>query len=313
MDSLNKQADSKKITEAVNTIKQRIPGVELKNEEPLKNHTTFKIGGPVRVMFFPDSTDTFIEILNILGEFEISPLIIGNGSNILAADDVHEYVVINTLKLDGILLSENELKVEAGVLLSKLAVFACESGLTGLEFAHGIPGTAGGAVVMNAGAYGAEMKDVVVSTTAYNKENGMYTLTAAENGFSYRHSRFTDTEDIVLSVTLRLQCCDKKEIKQKMDDLYARRRSSQPLELPSGGSTFKRPKEGYAAALIEQAGLKGFAIGDAQVSDKHAGFIVNNNNATFIEAISLIKHVQEEVDKQFGVRLEPEIRIIGKE
>jgi len=189
-------------------------------------------------------------------------------------------------------------------------MFAYEHGLTGFEFAHGIPGTVGGAIVMNAGAYGGEMKDVVVSTTAYNKDLGIHTLTAAENDFSYRHSRFSDSSDIVLSAVIRLQKGDKDAIMHKMLELSARRRESQPLELPSGGSTFKRPKEGYAAQLIEQAGLKGFSIGGAEVSQKHSGFIVNNGNATFSDVMAVIEHVQKEVFNKFFVELEPEIKIV---
>jgi len=278
----------------------------------LKDYTTFRIGGTVGQMYFPESQAELTEVCKTLEGLKITPFILGNGSNILASDEDLDIVVINTTKLTGISLNEerNEISVEAGVLLSKLAVFAYENGLTGLEFAHGIPGTVGGAVVMNAGAYGGEMKDVVVSTTAYNKDLGIHTLTAAENEFGYRHSRFSGTSDIVLSADIRLRKGDKTDIKQKMDELALRRRESQPLDLPSGGSTFKRPKEGYAAALIEQAGLKGFSIGGAGVSEKHSGFIVNNGNATFSDVMAVIEHVQKEVFNKFGVELEPEIKIV---
>jgi len=165
-------------------------------------------------------------------------------------------------------------------------------------------------VMMNAGAYGGEMKDVIYSTTAYNNEDGCFTLTDADNEFSYRKSRFTNTDDTILSAVIRLKKGDKSKIKSKMDELAARRRESQPLSLASGGSTFKRPKEGYAAALIEQAGLRGFTIGGAQVSQKHTGFVVNKGNATFADILAVIEHTQDIVLKQFGVKLEPEIRII---
>jgi len=278
----------------------------------LKNYTTFKIGGPVKLMYFPVSQTELTVVCKTLDGQGITPLILGNGSNILASDGELDIVVINTTKLTGISLNEerNEIMVEAGVLLSKLAVFAFENGLTGLEFAHGIPGTVGGAVVMNAGAYGGEMKDIVISTTAYNKDLGIHALTAAENEFAYRHSRFSDSSDIVLSAVIRLQKGDKNAIKQKMDELSLKRRESQPLDLPSGGSTFKRPKEGYAAALIEQAGLKGFSIGGASVSQKHSGFIVNNGNATFSDVMAVIEHVQKEVLNKFFIELEPEIKIV---
>jgi len=310
--------DKSQITNVIVTIKQKIPGVMYSLDEEMRNHTSFKIGGAVRIMFFPESTDHLSEIFSLLAENEVTPLIIGNGSNLLVSDESHDLVVINTLRLNNISLFDDknndsqeycDIVTEAGALLSSVANFAYNNGLTGLEFAHGIPGTVGGAVVMNAGAYGSEMKDIIYSTTAYNKA-GEFVLTAADNEFSYRRSRFTDTNDIVLSSVLRLYSGDKENIKKKMDDLYTRRRESQPLDLPSGGSTFKRPKEGYAAALIEQAGLKGFTIGGAQVSEKHSGFIINKGNATFNDVIAVMEHVQETVYKKLGVQLEPEIKII---
>lgn len=306
------------ISFAVEKINCRLPDILYKLNEPMRNHTSFKIGGAVRVMFFPESTAALTEIFDLLIEAEISPLIMGNGSNLLVSDRDHDLVVINTLKLNHISMVTGvssgsqgvcNISVDAGALLSRAAEFAYENGLTGLEFAHGIPGTLGGAIVMNAGAYGVEMKDVVNNTTIYSKE-GQLTLTAADNEFSYRESRFTNTEEIVLSSELRLQHSEKKEIKQKMDELGARRRESQPLDNPSGGSTFKRPDKGYAAALIEQAGLKGFSIGGAQVSEKHSGFIVNKGDAEFQDVLALIEHVQEVVFKQLGIMLEPEIRIV---
>ena len=307
------------VTTAIEAVKTAIPNITLKRDEPLRNHTTFKVGGPVRVMFFPDSAAGIAEICYILDGFGISPLIMGNGSNILADDKLLDLAVVNTSGLNGIeLITEagsispdyREIKANAGALLSKLAVFASENGLTGLEFAHGIPGTVGGAVVMNAGAYDGEMKDVVFSTAAYSIGSGERTFTAAENEFSYRHSRFSQSDEIVLSAVIRLHKGNKESIKQKMDELGARRRESQPLDLPSGGSTFKRPKDGYTAALIEEAGLKGYSIGGAQVSQKHSGFIVNKGNATFSDIMAVIEHVQNEVFKQFGTQWELEIKIV---
>jgi len=307
------------ISSAIENIKRKVPSIVLKRDEPLRFHTTFKVGGPVRVMFFPDSAAKLIEICDIFNEYKIKPLTIGNGSNILADDRMLEIAVINTSKLCGMKLIMDEgyassdyrgIEVDAGTLLSKLAVFACENGLTGLEFVHGIPGTVGGAVVMNAGAYGGEMKDIVYNTTVYNLKTGKHTLTEAENEFSYRHSRFSKSGEIVLSAALRLQPGKKEHIKQKMEELSARRCESQPLNIPSGGSTFKRPKEGYAAALIEQAGLKGYSAGGAMVSEKHSGFIVNKGNAAFSDIMAVIEHVQDEVFKQSGIQLEPEIKIV---
>jgi len=304
------------VNRALEEIKKALSGIEIKLDEPFKAHTTFKIGGNSRAMLFPQSADEITEICNILDKHGITPLVIGNGSNILANDDTHDIVVINTTKLDGISLCDESgdyktIKADAGVLLSKLAVFAYENGLTGLEFAHGIPGTVGGAVVMNAGAYGSELKDVIFNVTAYSKNDGIQTLTAADSGFSYRNSRFSNTDDdVVVSSTFKLKPSEKEDIKKKMDELCFRRRESQPLEFASGGSTFKRPKEGYAAALIEQAGLKGYTVGGAQVSEKHSGFVINKGNAAFDDVMAVIKHVQETVHKHSSVMLEPEIKII---
>jgi len=307
--------------DAIKAIQGEFPGMELLLNEPLKNHTTFKIGGTVSAMIFPESTTHAIELYDLLYEYGITPLIIGNGSNILASDNKLDLIVINTSKLKNISLIDSDeliskdfgaVKADAGVLLSELAVFACENNLTGLEFAHGIPGTAGGAVVMNAGAYGGEMKDVVFETTAYAPKVGSFKLTAADNDFSYRHSRFSNSDDILLSVVFKLEKSNMNDIRSKMDDLSIRRRESQPLEFASGGSTFKRPKEGYSAALIEQAGLKGYKIGGAQVSEKHSGFIVNTGNATFSDVIAIIEHIKETVFKQTGIQLEPEVKIIGE-
>jgi len=280
-------------------------------DEPLKNYTSFKIGGPVRAMFFPKDLVSFTGLCKLLYEYEITPLILGCGTNLLAGDGTHDIVVVKSTGSKNIVQSgETEILAEAGAMMSKLAVFASRLGLSGLEFAHGIPGTAGGAVVMNAGAYGGEMKDIVYSTTAYNAKTGDYECSAGEHEFAYRHSRFLNTDDIVLSTKIRLKKGDKECIKKQMDELSARRHQSQPLDMPSAGSTFKRPLSGYAAALIEEAGLKGYTIGGAQVSEKHAGFIVNRSDATFEDVMSLIEHVQVTVQMRFGIELEPEVKII---
>jgi len=247
----------------------------------------------------------------------------GNGSNLLVGDSSMDLIVINTTRLNNIetngsyksnSITDSQdavfIQAESGVLLSKLAVFAFEQELTGLEFAHGIPGTLGGAVVMNAGAYDGEMKDVVCKTTFCDSQTGLSAIEAEEHEFAYRHSRFSNTNEIILSSILRLHKGDKESISEKMSNFSTRRSNSQPLNLPSAGSTFKRPKEGYAAALIEQAGLKGYAIGGAKVSEKHAGFIVNHANASFADVKALIEHVQETVFKHSGVELEPEVKFL---
>jgi UDP-N-acetylmuramate dehydrogenase len=312
--------DKSRITSFINDITGELPNTLLKLDEPIKGYTTFKIGGTVSAMIFPDSTEDLTDTYRILDKHEIVPLIIGKGSNILVDDSHLDIVVINTLKLSDISIINCDdftsqeycdIKAGAGALLSDIAVFACDNGLTGFEFAHGIPGTVGGAVMMNAGAYGAEMKDVVINTAAYNAKDGLYALTATDNEFSYRKSRFSDIDDIIISAVIRLKKGEKATIKNTMDELCARRKKSQPLDFPSGGSTFKRPKEGgYAASLIEQAGLKGFTIGDAVVSEKHAGFVINKGSATFADVTAVIEHVKDIVLKQTGIKLIPEIKII---
>ncbi|MDR2569652.1 MAG: UDP-N-acetylmuramate dehydrogenase [Oscillospiraceae bacterium] len=299
------------ISQAIETVKTKLTDAVFEYDVLLKDYTSFKIGGPVRVMFFPKSVECLTDIYDILFRCEVTPFIIGNGSNILANDEKLDIAVINTQKLCEIeLQGDGMITAQAGVMLSKLAIFACENGLSGFEFAHGIPGTLGGAIVMNAGAYDGEMKDVVVNTTIYNTRAGIHTITAADNAFSYRKSRFSDTDDIVLSSVISLKKGDKEGIKEKMNELGVRRRESQPLDVPSAGSAFKRPKKGYAAAFIEQAGLKGYTVGGAQVSKKHSGFIVNRGDASFADVMAVIKHVQETVVKQFGVELEPEVKIL---
>ena len=321
------------ISRAIAAVTDKQPGTEVRLDEPMKNHTSFKIGGPVRVMFFPGDAACLIGICGILGEYGVTPFFMGNGTNILAGDTALDIVVVNTIRLNNIELtgadslelnaknlnlniknsaSKNHTMItaEAGALLSKIADFACRQGLTGFEFAHGIPGTFGGAVIMNAGAYDGEMKDVVFSTTAYNAKTGIHTVTNEEHCFSYRHSRFSNTDDVILSSAVRLQKGDRKDIKEKMDELAARRQKSQPLDMPSAGSTFKRPKDGYAAALIEQACLNGFAVGGAAVSEKHAGFIINRGGATFKDVMTVIEHVREVVFKRFGIELELEVKIL---
>jgi len=226
------------ISRAADAIKSSLPDIRIKYNEPLKNHTSFKIGGPVSVMCFPDNISDLTEICGILNDFNVTPLMIGNGSNILASDSDHYLFAVNTVNLNKIEIVDvkdplssdyRELVVEAGTLLSRLAVFACEQDLSGIEFAHGIPGTAGGAVVMNAGAYGGEMKDIVCNTTAYNLKNGKYILSAGEHKFGYRKSIFSDNDDVILTTIIRLQKGSVEQIKQKMNELGIRRKKSQPL------------------------------------------------------------------------------------
>lgn len=282
---------------------------DIKPDEPLSRHTSIRIGGPVDVLVTPRTKDQLLEVCRIIRAFGKEPLIIGNGSNILASDGRIDSVAVKTF--DGLSradFSGDTCFAESGMLLSRLALSAQKQGLSGLEFAYGIPGTLGGAVFMNAGAYGAEMKDVVVQTEVLGTDGQVRTIT--EHEFSYRRSIFITSGDIILGSRLKLTPDDPEEIMARMNEFSARRKASQPLDVPSAGSAFKRPKEGFAAVLIDEAGLKGFTIGGAQVSEKHAGFIVNKGGATCDDVLKLIEHVKKTVVRVFGIELEPEIRLI---
>ena len=252
-----------------------------------------------------------MDILNICGNSEVSYFILGNGSNLLISDSGFEGVVISSKKLNRIeLISDNEIYCESGVNLSRLCNFALKNSLSGLEFAFGIPGSVGGAIFMNAGAYGGEMKDVVENVTHLDKTGQIRKFENRDLNFSYRHSVYQEQESFILGAVLKLFKSEKSEIKRKMDELLKMRKEKQPLEFPSAGSAFRRPKDGYAAALIEKCGLKGEGVGGAQVSKKHSGFIVNLGGATSDDVKNLIKKVQKIVAKQTGVFLEPEIKYI---
>ena len=293
------------------TIQDYLPDLKWVADEPMAKHTSFRIGGPAKRMAFPETREQLVLLTGFLQEAGVDPLLIGNGTNLLVADEGLDTVVIDTsAKLSHIeLTGEGEITADAGVSLAKLALFAWKSGLMGLEFAHGIPGTLGGGVVMNAGAYGGELKDVVTKVTALYPD-GVKVLKPAELDFSYRHSVFSTGEGIVLGAKLKLEPGDKDAIKAKMDELMARRKASQPLELPSAGSTFKRPKGYFAGPLIEGCRLKGCRVGGAEVSPKHAGFVVNVGGATCADVLALIEKVQKTVYDAHGVMLEPEVKII---
>ena len=286
--------------------------IDLKQGEPMCRHTTFQIGGPVAVMAFPNSPEQVGEILKIARRYEITPMILGAGSNILAPDEGLDTVVIELRTAMNRVeeRSKGEFEAQAGAAMARLATFAMERGYTGLEFAHGIPGTVGGGVYMNAGAYGGEMCQVVTGVTAMDRKGNLLEIPADKLDLSYRHSRFMNEDLVILSVRVKLEKGDRETIRAKMAELMTRRRTSQPLELPSAGSTFKRPATGYAAAMIEAAGLKGLRVGDAQVSEKHAGFVVNRGRATCKDVLQLMEQVQNRVEQDTGVRLEPEVRIL---
>lgn len=288
-----------------------IQGTQLRFDEPMSKHTSFRIGGPVEVMAFPRNAQELSALLRIAAEMQVQPAILGAGTNVLAPDAGLSGLCI-CLKdaLDGMeLLEDNSIRVMAGVTMTRAAVFAANHGLSGMEFAHGIPGTVGGGVYMNAGAYGGEICDICESVDVMDMEGNLRTLTSAEMQFSYRHSRLEEEGGIVVSAVFRLIPRDSDEIKAKMKELQGKRSASQPLELPSAGSAFKRPVGGYAAALIDQAGLKGFTVGGAAISTKHSGFAVNIGGATAEDVKALLQQVSDRVYENSGIRLEPEVRI----
>ena len=288
-----------------------LPDMELRFEEPLSKHTSFRIGGPVEVMAFPRSADQLAKILKTSVLLDCKPAILGAGTNVLAPDEGLRGLVI-CLKdcLDGMeQVDDTKIRVMAGVTMTRAAVFAANLGLSGLEFAHGIPGTVGGGVYMNAGAYGGEICQVCESVEIMDLQGNVRRFSNEEMGFSYRHSVLEDQPGIVISAMFSLTPMPVEQIRAKMKELMGKRSASQPLDKPSAGSAFKRPVGGYAAALIDQAGLKGFAVGDAAISTKHAGFAVNLGNATAADVEELLRQVSDKVYENSGIRLEPEVRI----
>lgn len=299
------------ITDFQQKISASIQGAQLRFNEPMSKHTSFRIGGPAEVMAFPRNARELSVLLQVANDFQIRPAILGAGTNVLAPDAGLPGLCI-CLKdaLDGMeALDDNRIRVMAGVTMTRAAVFAAHHGLSGMEFAHGIPGTVGGGVYMNAGAYGGEICDICESVDVMDMKGNLRTLRADEMHFSYRHSRLEEEGGIVVSAVFRLTPGDSNEIKAKMKQLQSKRSASQPLDLPSAGSAFKRPVGGYAAALIDQAGLKGFAVGGAAISTKHAGFAVNTGGATAADVKALLRQVSDLVFEHSGIRLEPEVRI----
>ena len=294
-------------------IHDYLPDLKWAADEPMAKHTSFRIGGPAKRMAFPKTREQLVVLMGFLQDAGVKPLLIGNGTNLLVADKGLDTVVIDTsAELSHIeLTDEGEIAADAGVSLAKLALFAWKNGLTGLEFAHGIPGTVGGGVCMNAGAYGGEMKQVLRSAAVLFPEEGIRTLSCEELNLSYRHSLLTEhPEAVVLYAEFELTPGDPEAIRAAMRELMAKRKASQPLEWPSAGSTFKRPKGHFAGTLIDQCGLKGLTVGGAQVSEKHAGFLINRGGATFADMAELIRQVQQRVLEETGVTLEPEVKIV---
>lgn len=301
------------INECIAALRAAAPDIDILKDEPMRRHTTFAIGGPADLFIQPKTRRELAGALSVLRERGIPFLLLGNGSNMLVADAGIRGAVVCTTELDEVRIGEDgyTLTAEAGALLGRVARRAQRAGLTGVEFAGGIPGSVGGAVFMNAGAYDGQMAGVVEQTEYLDEAGETHTLTGEEHGFAYRGSVFRAHPDwTVVRSTLRLQPGDPAAILDKMNDFAQRRRDKQPLNFPSAGSTFKRPEGYFAGRLIEDAGLKGVSVGAAQVSEKHAGFLINRGGATCDDMLRLIELVQQRVREQFGVELECEVRIV---
>ena len=297
--------------ELSNEMRQALPDLKILDEEPLARHTSFRIGGPAAIFAQPATVEALSEFLNFLAARGISPRILGAGTNVLAPDEgLREVVICTKDALTGLRdLGDGKIEAFAGETLSKTAVFARNLSLTGLEFAHGIPGTVGGGIYMNAGAYGGEMKQVAAQTTVLTMDGETRVFAGEAQGFAYRTSAFENLPVIIVKTVFQLAPGGKEEISARMQELMDKRRTSQPLELPSAGSTFKRPEGAYAGALIQGANLKGISVGGACVSEKHAGFIVNTGGATARDVKALIELVQKRVLETSGYCLQPEVRI----
>ena len=295
------------------TLKQELPSLELRRGEPMARHTTFRVGGPAALMALPRGEEEVQTVLRLAARLGVRPVFLGKGSNLLVADEGVDAFLI---KVAGGLTrlerrGETGLYVGSGVSLAQAATFAAEQGLTGLEFAHGIPGTLGGGVFMNAGAYDGEMAQVIAWVDCLDQAGNPHRLEGEELELGYRHSVFSRLPWLITGAGLILTPGEEGAIRAKMADLAQRRRSKQPLEYPSAGSTFKRPAGHFAGGLIEQCGLKGTAVGGAQVSEKHAGFVINTGGATCRDILTLIRLVRDTVRQQTGVELEPEVRLLG--
>lgn len=297
---------------SANTLKNILENanIELFLDEGLSNYTSFKIGGNADYIIKPKNVEELIYTIKSVANLKIPYYFLGNGSNILVSDDGYRGAVILTSGLNEMSVSGDILTCQAGATVARLCGFALESNLSGLEFAFGIPGSVGGGIYMNAGAYGGEIKDILISCCYLDKDGNKFEITGDQLELSYRHSFFTDKNYFIYSGKFKLLPDNASEIKLKMDDYLNRRKTKQPLEYPSCGSTFKRPENGYASALIDECGLKGYKIGGAQVSEKHAGFIINCGNATCKDVLSLIEHVQNVVLEKKGILLECEVKTL---
>lgn len=290
-------------------LRVRCPELELRADEPMSRHTSFRIGGPAALMALPQNVEEASAAVKTASELGVVPFFLGNGSNLLVPDEGYNgFIVKLSGELDQVKSTDGGLEAGGAVTLARLASVALSLGLTGLEFASGIPGTVGGAVTMNAGAYGGEMAHVIAEVTCMNRDGGVEMVTDFD--FAYRHSTFSDGSRLILSAQFRLEQGEADVIRARMEELAAQRKTKQPLEYPSAGSMFKRPVGHFAAALIDQCGLKGLSVGGAQVSEKHAGFVVNRGGATCADVLELVNQVKQRVRAQTGVDLEMEVRVL---
>lgn len=286
---------------------------QVKKDEPMKSHTTFRVGGPADYFVTPQTAEEVAKVIEECTQEKVPYYIVGNGSNLLVSDKGYEGVIIQIYKqMNQVKVEGAQIHAQAGALLSMIAKRALDAELTGFEFAAGIPGTLGGACVMNAGAYGGEMKDVLKSVTVLTDKGEVKTLAKEELELGYRTSVIAKKGYIVLEAVLELQKGEKEKIQAVMDDLKERRVTKQPLEYPSAGSTFKRPEGYFAGKLIQDAGLRGFQVGGAQVSEKHCGFVINKDQATASDVMNLMNQVSDKVYEEFGVRLQPEVKRLGE-
>lgn len=294
-----------------NLLQREIPGLELRRDEPMSRHTTFRVGGPAALMALPVSEQQLVSAVKIARAEGVEPLLVGLGSNILVDDHgLAAFVIKAAPQMNSCRVEGTTVTAWAGTPLAQVANAAADHSLTGLEFAHGIPGSLGGAVVMNAGAYGGEMRQVVTSVRALNQNCEVETLNNEKCQFDYRHSVFSDGSRLVLSAVMELRPGDESAIRSQMAELMAKRKAKQPLEWPSAGSTFKRPEGYFAAALIDQCGLKGLTVGGAKVSEKHAGFVINAGDATCHDILMLMDEIKNRVFRETGVELEPEVKYL---
>ena len=302
------------LTKVIEEIREEYPGMLILENEPFSKHGSMRVGGPIRAIASPGDVFSLSKVCSFLKRNAIAPFILGNGTNVVIPDEGLDLFMIKTEKLTKMWMqSDGSLYAEAGNSLARVSQFAQSNGRAGLEFASGIPGTLGGGILMNAGAYGGEMKDYIRTVIAIKLEDqSMYEIEAKDCDFGYRHSLFEDGGYVILASVFDLPEGDKDAIAEQMRTLNEKRRNSQPLDLPSCGSAFKRPVGGYAAALIEEAGLKGYSVGGAQVSEKHSGFVVNKGGATYDDIVALMDHIRKEVKKNSGITLEPEMKIYPK-